>query len=100
MREQRGESKRHMRIDLQHNTAKHAFLSRLGCRNWQVLWSASHGAQYESSLTSFFPMISFNSFVFTVWPSSSALKLNLLHLFQRTDVVSGDNEISVFYRAQ
>lgn len=99
MREQRGE--RDTWIDLQHNAAKHAFLSRLGCRNWQVLWSASHGAQYDSSLTSFFPMISFNSFVFIVWPSSSALKLNLLHLFQRTDVVDGDNEIAgFFYRAQ
>lgn len=82
--------------DLKLNTAKHAFLSRLGCRNWQVLWSASHGAQYDSSLTPFFQMISFNSFVFIVWPSSSALKLNALHLFQGTDVVDGDNEASVF----
>lgn len=85
-----------MWIDLQHNTAKHAFLSRLGCSNWQVLWSASRGAQTGSPLTSFFPMISFSSFVFAVWPSSSALKMNLLHLFQWTDVVDGDNEISVF----
>lgn len=66
-----GGIKRHMWIDLQHNTAKHAFLSRLVCRNWQVLWSASRGAQYDSSLTSFFPMISFNSLVFTAFEFSS-----------------------------
>lgn len=52
----------------------------------------SHGAGYDSSLN-FFSMISFNSFVFTVWPLSSAL--NLVHLFLRGDVFVSDNEISV-----
>lgn len=38
-----------MRTELQLNTAEHAFLSGLGCRNWQVLWSVSHRARFGSS---------------------------------------------------